>query len=50
MVNWQDIVPEKLKNYQIGWGGYDIYFPDIDEDLGVEIFTEGLKARCCHYH
>jgi len=36
---------EKLRKYEI-WEGDEIYFPDIDEVLGIEIFTKGFDADC----
>lgn len=36
---------EKLRNYEI-WEGEEIYFPDIDEVLGIEKFTNGFDASC----
>ncbi|CFW92963.1 protein of unknown function (DUF4160) [endosymbiont DhMRE of Dentiscutata heterogama] len=36
---------DKLKNYEI-WEGDEIYFPDIDEVLGIESFTKGFDADC----
>jgi len=36
---------EKLKRHEI-WEGDEIYFPDIDEVLGIEVFTKGFDADC----
>jgi len=36
---------EKLKRHEI-WEGDEIYFPDIDEVLGIEVFTKGFDAEC----
>ncbi len=42
---------DKLKNYQLDKrGDYWVYFPDVDIDLGVEVFTEGLKGICPNCH
>lgn len=35
----------KLKNYEI-WRGKNIYFPKINEVLGVEKFINGFDASC----
>ncbi|KLL04898.1 MAG: hypothetical protein MRERV_9c017 [Mycoplasmataceae bacterium RV_VA103A] len=35
----------KLKNYEIK-RGKNIYFPDIDEVLGMEVFIHGFDAPC----
>jgi hypothetical protein len=34
-----------LKSYEI-WEGDEIYFPDIDEVLGIEKFIGGFDASC----
>jgi len=36
---------DKLRNYEIRRGA-NIYFPDIDEVLGVEVFIHGFDAPC----
>ncbi|CAI2169542.1 6729_t:CDS:2 [Funneliformis geosporum] len=36
---------EKLRNYEIK-RGKNIYFPEIDEVLGIEAFTYGFNAPC----
>lgn len=36
---------EKLRNYEIK-RGENIYFPDIDEVLGIEVFIRGFDAPC----
>jgi len=36
---------EKLKRHEI-WEGDEIYFPDIDEVVGIESFTQGFDADC----
>jgi len=36
---------EKLRNYEIK-RGKNIYFPDIDEVLGIEAFIHGFDAHC----
>ncbi|KLL04197.1 MAG: hypothetical protein MRECE_2c090 [Mycoplasmataceae bacterium CE_OT135] len=36
---------DKLKNYEI-WRGRNIYFPDLDEVLGIEKFLNGFAAPC----
>ena len=42
---------DKLKNYELDKrGDYWVYFPEVDIDLGVEVFTEGLKGICPNCH
>ena len=41
----ENVKAEKLKNYEI-WEGEEIYFPEIDEVLGIEKFTKGFDALC----
>ena len=36
---------EKLRKYEIK-RGVNVYFPDIDEVLGIEVFTKGFDADC----
>ena len=36
---------EKLRNYEIK-RGVNVYFPDIDEVLGIEAFIYGFNAPC----
>ena len=36
---------DKLRKYEIK-RGTNIYFPDIDEVLGVEVFIHGFDASC----
>ena len=50
-INWfekwgiKNVSADKLKNYEI-WEGDEIYFPDIDEVLGIEKFIGGFDASC----
>ena len=44
--NRGDIQPEQLKNYKIWGEGYTVFFPELDENIPVRIFTDGLKAPC----
>jgi len=41
----ENISVEKLKKYEI-WEGEEIYFPDIDEVLGMEVFIYGFNTPC----
>ena len=41
----ENVNAEKLRNYEIK-RGENIYFPDIDEVLGIETFTHGFDAPC----
>ncbi|CFW92781.1 protein of unknown function (DUF2442 domain) [endosymbiont DhMRE of Dentiscutata heterogama] len=45
----QSVPLTKLQKYEI-WDGYEIYWPDLKEVIGVETFTEGLLGACCDYH
>ncbi|MDR1670721.1 MAG: DUF2442 domain-containing protein [Spiroplasmataceae bacterium] len=50
-INWfelwgvKGITADKLRNYEIK-RGVNIYFPDIDEVLGMETFIHGFNAPC----
>ena len=37
----------QLKNYRILPDGYHINWPELDEDLSLKVFTDGLGAGCC---
>ena len=41
----EGVSADKLKKHEI-WEGDEIYFPDIDEVLGIEVFTKGFDADC----
>ncbi|RHZ36210.1 DUF2442 domain-containing protein [endosymbiont GvMRE of Glomus versiforme] len=41
----ENATADKLKNYEI-WRGKNIYFPDLDEVLGIEKFLNGFAAPC----
>lgn len=34
---------EQLQNFEIAFDGYDIHWPEIDEDISVKVFVEGLS-------
>ena len=36
--------PAERKNFQISGAGYGIYWPDLDEDIGVEGMLLGKKS------
>ena len=50
-INWfakwgiEGVSVDKLKKYEI-WEGEEIFFPDIDEVLGIEKFINGFVASC----
>ena len=35
---------EQLQNFEIAFDGYDIHWPEIDEDISVKAFIEGLNS------
>src|SRR5690242_4733302 len=37
----------QLKNFEIAFDGYDIHWPDLDEDISIKSFTHGLNSSCC---
>ena len=41
----ENVSAEKLRKYEIK-KGENIYFPDIDEVLGIEVFIYGFDAPC----
>ena len=47
----KNVSADKLKNYELDKkGDYWVYFPKVDIDLGVEVFTEGLNGICPNCH
>ena len=50
-INWfakwgvENVTANKLKKYEIK-SGKNIYFPDLDEVLGMEVFIHGFDASC----
>ncbi|KLL04315.1 MAG: hypothetical protein MRECE_1c107 [Mycoplasmataceae bacterium CE_OT135] len=38
---------KQLKNYRILPDGYHLHWPELDEDLSLRIFTDGLESGCC---
>lgn len=38
---------QQLNNYRILPDGYHIHWPEIDEDISLRVFTDGLGADCC---
>ena len=41
----ENVNAEKLRNYEIK-RGTNIYFPEIDEVLGIEVFIHGFNSPC----
>jgi len=39
---------EQLKNYEISPAGCAIHWEDLDEDISIKNFLNGLKGGCCH--
>lgn len=38
---------KQLKNYRILPDAYHIHWPELDEDLSLRVFTDGLESGCC---
>jgi len=38
---------QQLKNYRILPDGYHLNWPELDEDISLKVFTDGLGAGCC---
>jgi hypothetical protein len=41
----EDVTADKLRDYEIK-RGKNVYFPKIDEVLGIEVFIHGFNAPC----
>jgi Protein of unknown function (DUF2442) len=47
----KSVSPQQLQKYELyEKGDYMVHFPEVDVDLGVEVFTEGLKGICPNCH
>ena len=40
--------PEQLNRYEISPAGCAIHWEELDEDISIKSFTDGLKGGCCH--
>lgn len=38
---------EQLQNFEIAFDGSDITWPELDEDISVQVFIHGLGGSCC---
>jgi hypothetical protein len=38
---------KQLKNYRILPDAYHINWPQLDEDISLRVFTDGLDSGCC---
>lgn len=38
---------KQLKNYRILPDAYHIHWPELDEDISLRVFTDGLNSGCC---
>jgi hypothetical protein len=38
---------KQLKNYRILPDAYHIHWPELDEDISLRVFTDGLEIGCC---
>ena len=38
---------KELKNYEILPDAYHIHWPELDEDISLRVFTDGLESGCC---
>ena len=44
----REATSEQLKQYEISPAGCAIHWEELDEDISVKSFTNGLKGGCCH--
>jgi hypothetical protein len=40
--------PEQLNNYEISPVGCAIHWEELDEDISIKSFLNGLRGGCCH--
>ena len=38
---------KQLKNYHILPDAYHLHWPELDEDISLRVFTDGLNSGCC---
>ena len=43
----RDATLAQLQNYQILPDFYHIHWPDLDEDISLQVFLTGLNSGCC---
>jgi len=39
---------EQLNNYEISPAGCAVHWEELDEDISIKSFVNGLKGGCCH--
>jgi len=39
---------EQLNNYEISPAGCAVHWEELDEDISIKAFLNGLKGGCCH--
>lgn len=39
---------EQLNKYEISPAGCAIHWEELDEDISIKSFTNGLRGGCCH--
>jgi len=39
---------EQLNNYELSPAGCAIHWEELDEDISIKSFLNGLKGGCCH--
>ena len=42
--------PEQRQNWQIAGAGYGIHWPELDEDIGVDIQDRSVRGVRCRSH
>ena len=39
---------EQLNNYELSPAGCAVHWEELDEDISIKSFVNGLKGGCCH--
>ena len=39
---------EQLNNYELSPAGCAVHWEELDEDISIKAFLNGLKGGCCH--
>lgn len=44
----RNATPEQLNNYEISPAGCAVHWEELDEDISIKSFINGLRGGCCH--
>jgi hypothetical protein len=44
----RNATPEQLNQFEISPAGCAIHWEELDEDISIKFFINGLRGGCCH--